>query len=103
MKDVAIEEAVPALVAAPFDVAELPFQFLAAFGNKDADQPAARRLQRLGRPMRRASAQQHSREPEQSPAGRRLLRTRRKNPARRERIKRFTIENRRLQHQMTAA
>jgi len=35
MNAVEIEEAVSALVAAPFDAAEFPFKFLAAFGNKE--------------------------------------------------------------------
>lgn len=35
MNAVEIEEAVSALAAAPFDVAEFPFQFLRAFGNKE--------------------------------------------------------------------
>lgn len=35
MNAVEIEEAVSALAAAPFDPADFPFQFLAAFGNKD--------------------------------------------------------------------
>ena len=34
MNPVEIEEAVSQLAAAPFDRAEFPFQFLAAFGNK---------------------------------------------------------------------
>jgi len=36
MNAVEIEEAVSALAEQPFDAAEFPFQFLAAFGNKDA-------------------------------------------------------------------
>ena len=36
MNAVEIEEAVSALVEQPFDVAEFPYSFLAAFGNKDA-------------------------------------------------------------------
>ena len=35
MNAVEIEEAVSTLAAAPFDPAESPFAFLAAFGNKD--------------------------------------------------------------------
>lgn len=35
MNAVEIEEAVSGLAAAPFDVAEFPFAFLAAFGNKE--------------------------------------------------------------------
>ena len=34
MNPVEIEEAVSALASEPFDRAEFPFQFLAAFGNK---------------------------------------------------------------------
>ena len=36
MNAVEIEEAVSALIEAPFDAAEFPYAFLAAFGNKDA-------------------------------------------------------------------
>lgn len=36
MNAVEIEEAVSALAEQPFDAAEFPFAFLAAFGNKDA-------------------------------------------------------------------
>jgi hypothetical protein len=35
MNAVEIEEAVSELAAAPFDAAEFPFAFLAAFGNKE--------------------------------------------------------------------
>jgi len=35
MNAVEIDEAVSALAAAPFDAAEFPYAFLAAFGNKD--------------------------------------------------------------------
>jgi hypothetical protein len=41
MNAVEIEEAVSALALAPFNGAEFPFQFLAAFGNKD---PMLKRL-----------------------------------------------------------
>src|SRR5947209_120050 len=36
MNAVEIEEAVSALMEQPFDAAEFPYEFLAAFGNKDA-------------------------------------------------------------------
>jgi len=36
MNAVEIKEAVSALAEGPFDAAEFPYQFLAAFGNKDA-------------------------------------------------------------------
>ncbi len=41
MNAVEIEKAVSALAMAPFDGGEFPFQFLAAFGNKD---PILKRL-----------------------------------------------------------
>ena len=47
MNAVEIEEAVTALAEQPFDAAEFPFAFLAAFGNKETTL-TQRRIQRLG-------------------------------------------------------
>ena len=59
MNAVEIEEAVSDLALQPFDAAEFPFAFLAAFGNKDTTIKRLRkgRDERIGRAGRRSPAQ----------------------------------------------
>jgi hypothetical protein len=61
MNAVEIEQAISDLALQPFDAAEFPFAFLAAFGNKDTTLKRLRKgnEQRLRRARRRAPAQQH--------------------------------------------
>ena len=61
MNAVEIEAAISDLALQPFDAAEFPFAFLAAFGNKETTlkRLRARQHQHFGCPRRRAPAQQH--------------------------------------------
>ena len=52
MNAVEIEEAISNLALQPFDAAEFPFAFLAAFGNKDT---ALKRIRSLVKKWRRRS------------------------------------------------